>query len=209
MSQHDRDIVALVLAAGRGKRFGVDKRSIALEGGKTLLEATVDSVIPHFSRLYIVIRDADDPGRLRLRLPMTVVRSVRADGGMGYSIADGVAALEDSKAAAVAVLLGDMPCIEPETFRTLITQAGEDRIVRPEFQGRAGHPVIFGRAFWRELINLQGKEGARSVIHRHLDACIHIEVDDPGVRMDADRPEDLDVLRARYRRLAGRRIVGA
>jgi molybdenum cofactor cytidylyltransferase len=30
---------------------------------------------------------------------------------------------------------------------------------------------------------------------------MHIEVDDPGVLMDADRPEDLQALRERYRLL--------
>lgn len=39
---------------------------------------------------------------------------------------------------------------------------------------------------------LTGDEGARSVVRRHRHACIEIEVQDPGVVQDVDRPEDLD-----------------
>jgi molybdenum cofactor cytidylyltransferase len=51
---------------------------------------------------------------------------------------------------------------------------------------------------WEKLAPLQGAEGSESVIQRHLQACLHIEFYDPGVLMDADRPEDLQALRERY-----------
>ncbi|NVK40153.1 MAG: nucleotidyltransferase family protein [Oceanospirillaceae bacterium] len=197
MSDKSR-VLAVVLAAGRGRRFGRDKRREPLDDGKTLLRATLDRVSPHFAQVRVLLRPEDDAGALQVD-SYPVVRSANADRGMGFSIADGFVAIRDMEAIAAAVLLGDMPCIEPETFRALLEHASADRIVRPEFHGRAGHPVIFGRTFWGELAGLEGEEGARSVIHRHPDACMHIEVDDPGVLMDADRPEDLEALRTRYR----------
>ncbi|MFC6669852.1 nucleotidyltransferase family protein [Marinobacterium aestuariivivens] len=158
MNQHDRGIVALVLAAGRAKRFGVDKRGIELEGGKTLLEATVASVSPFFESVFVVVRSEDDGEAMHIGHEK-LVRSLNADRGMGFSIADGFAALKHSQAVAAAVLLGDMPCIEPDTFSVLMEHAAADRIVRPEYHGRAGHPVIFGRDFWGELCQLQGRRG--------------------------------------------------
>jgi molybdenum cofactor cytidylyltransferase len=192
-------VVALVMAAGRARRFGTDKRREMLLPDGTLLAATVQSMAAAFNGVWVVLRSDDDPAMLGLTDPrLQIIRSARADQGLGFSIADGFRALCASQATAAAVLLGDMPCIEPETFASLIEHAAADRIVRPQFHGRAGHPVIFGRDFWGELSQLQDGEGARSVIHRHLDACMHIEVDDPGVLMDADRPEDLEALRECY-----------
>ena len=195
---HESDVIALVLAAGRGRRFGQDKRCVVLDDGKTLLRATLDTLKPHFAQVRVVVRPEDSSDALQIDQEH-LIRSLNADRGMGFSIADGFSALPESQAKAAAVLLADMPCIEPETFQLLIEHAGADRIVRPEFHGRGGHPVLFGRDFWGNLSHLQGEEGARSVIHAHQDACIFIEVDDPGVLMDADRPDELEALQARYR----------
>ncbi|UTW10149.1 nucleotidyltransferase family protein [Marinobacterium rhizophilum] len=195
--------IALVMAAGRARRFGADKRCEMLLPDCTLLQATVQSMAAAFDSVRVVIRSDDDPAELGLESAMAVVRSPRADQGLGLSIADGFSTLHGSQATAAAVLLGDMPCIAPGTFTMLIEQAAADRIVRPEYQGHAGHPVIFGRNFWGELSQLQDEEGARSVIQRHPEACMRIKVDDPGVLMDADRPEDLEALRARYQGMRG------
>jgi len=197
---NDNGVIAIVLAAGRAQRFGEDKRQIVLDDGKSLLRATVDSVLPSFEQVFVVLRPEDSSTALQLEQER-LIRSVNAERGMGYSIADAFSALLQNQAEVAAVLLADMPCIEPATFQVLIEHAGADRIVRPEFHGRGGHPVLFGREFWGELSRLDGEEGARSVIHAHPEACIFIEVDDPGVLMDADLPEDLEALRERYRLL--------
>jgi molybdenum cofactor cytidylyltransferase len=202
-AETDRRVLALVMAAGRARRFGADKRQQRLLPECTLLAATVQSMATAFGSVRVVIRSDDDPVKLGLEPATDVVRSLRADQGLGFSIADGFRALHRSQATAAALLLGDMPCIAPKTFARLAEQAAADRIVRPEYRGIPGHPVIFGRNFWSELSQLQDEEGARSVIQRHPEACMHIEVDDPGVLMDADRPEDLAALRERYQGMQG------
>lgn len=57
--------------------------------------------------------------------------------------------------------------------------------------GRQGHPVVFGRTFWPELMRLTGDEGARSVLRSHRDCCVLLEVDDAGVLRDVDTPDAL------------------
>nr|WP_082708454.1 nucleotidyltransferase family protein [Marinobacterium profundum] len=198
VAETDYKVLALVMAAGRARRFGADKRRETLLHDRTLLAATVQSMAAVFDSVRVVIRGDDEPAELGLESATDVVRSPRADQGLGFSIADAFSTLRSSQALAAAVLLGDMPCIEPGTLARLVEQAAADRIVRPEYQGKPGHPVIFGRNFWSELSRLQDEEGARAVIQRHPEARMHIEVDDPGVLMDADRPGDLQALRERY-----------
>ncbi|WP_227819831.1 nucleotidyltransferase family protein [Marinobacterium aestuarii] len=211
-------VVALVMAAGRARRFGTDKRREMLLQNSPLLVATVQSMAAVFDSVRVVIRSDDDPAELGLEpataLPVgavlvTTVRSVHADQGLGFSIADGFSTLRAPQAIAAAVLLGDMPCITSGTFAMLIEHAAADRIVRPAYQGEAGHPVIFGRDFWGELSQLQDEAGARSVIQRHPEACMRIKVDDPGVLMDADRPEDLAALRERYQSMGTSEYLSA
>jgi len=43
-----------------------------------------------------------------------------------------------------------------------------------------------------ELLALDGDQGARSVVERHLDALKLVECDDPGILLDIDRKGDLE-----------------
>lgn len=185
-------VVALVLAAGRARRFGNDKRLAQLPQRGPLLAATLESLRPHFSEIRVVVGIEDDPVHLGIAKDIGSIFVESTEHGMGASLAAGIRMLRDeSQAAAVAVVLGDMPWVSRESYALLCTQASDRAIVRPFYRGQDGHPVLFGRCFWGSLQQLTGDEGARSVVRRHRDACIEIEVQDPGVVQDVDRPADL------------------
>lgn len=182
-------MIALVMAAGASRRFGDgDKRLAPLADGGTLLATTVESLQTGFSDVRIVLGTGDTAADLELPEAARIIRAPNAGTGMGSSIADAVHTLEGEKAAALAICLGDMPWIREGTLTSLVHQATESRIVRPTHQGRPGHPVFFGRAFWPELTQLTGDQGGRQVLRRH-EACYHpVCVDDPGVLTDIDYP---------------------
>lgn len=185
-------VVALVLAAGRARRFGNDKRLAHLPQRGPLLAATLATLRPHFGEIRVVLGIDDDRRTLGISDDIVTIRARSADQGMGKSLAAGVRALStESQAHAVAVMLGDMPWVSRESFALLCTQSSDQAIVRPFYRGQGGHPVLFGRCFWGSLEQLTDDEGARSVVRRHRDACIEIEVQDPGVVRDVDRPVHL------------------
>ncbi|GEK74361.1 MULTISPECIES: nucleotidyltransferase family protein [Halomonas] len=191
--------VAVILAAGASRRFGAtDKRLARLPSGRTLLAATLATASVVFPRLWVVLREDDDPVALGLAPDTPILRAHRAADGLGASLADAFAALCSdpslSRAPAAAVLLGDMPGIAPETLAALRDAAGPGRIVRPRHAGRPGHPVLFGRDVWAELAALDGDEGARRAIAHHRDCSHEIGVDDPGIHLDIDAPDDLTAL---------------
>jgi molybdenum cofactor cytidylyltransferase len=188
---HD-PVVALVLAAGRARRFGNDKRRARLPGRGPLLAATLATLRPHFADIRVVLRDDDDRQALGIAEDIATIFTAEAVKGMGASLAAGMRALSrDSHAEAVAILLGDMPWVRDETLRALRARACTQSIVRPVFHGQAGHPVIFGRAFWPWLCRLEGDTGARDVVHDHRSSCIDIETQDSGILRDIDHPRDI------------------
>jgi molybdenum cofactor cytidylyltransferase len=112
--------------------------------------------------------------------------------GMGHSIARGAShILERCGERPVVVALGDMPRVQPETFRALIAQLCNDplAIIAPSYRNRRGHPVVFGKAHLAALAGLSGDRGAFAILERTPPRMI--EVDDPGVLQDIDTPEDL------------------
>ncbi|MBB4865067.1 molybdenum cofactor cytidylyltransferase [Pseudomonas nitritireducens] len=184
-------VVALVLAAGRGSRFGADKRRATLPDGRSLLAHSVECAQAVFDEVRVVLRDGERAEDFGLPSGCRVIHSPEAALGMGHSLAAGAASLSDCDAVAVAILLGDMPWIAAQTLRALTGAANASTILFPLFDGQRGHPVIFGRDFWSALTHLTGDEGARTVVQAHRDRCVTLEVTDPGVLRDVDTPDAL------------------
>ncbi|MFK0314414.1 nucleotidyltransferase family protein [Pseudomonas sp. NPDC090233] len=185
------NVVALVLAAGSSVRFGGDKRRATLADGRSLLVHSVERACAVFSDVRVVVRAGERDEDLGLPADCRIITSPEAALGMGHSLAAGAASLADSEAQAVAILLGDMPWIEPATLRRLAEVASASTIVLPRQSGQQGHPVIFGCDFWSELTQLSGDEGARSVVKAHRDRCVVLELNDAGVLRDIDTPQDV------------------
>ena len=61
-------------------------------------------------------------------------------------------------------------------------------VAAPFHAGRRGHPVGFAAACYAALAALAGDEGAKSVVAAHGDSLARIDVDDAGTLRDIDRP---------------------
>ncbi|MFJ4383821.1 NTP transferase domain-containing protein [Pseudomonas sp. NPDC089408] len=184
-------VVALLLAAGRGTRFGADKRRATLADGRSMLAHSVQRARAVFDDVRVVLREGERGEDFGLPADCRIIDSPDAALGMGHSLAAGAQSLGDSQAQAVAILLGDMPWIESATLRRLVEACSASNIVLPRHAGQQGHPVIFGRDFWPALGQLSGDEGARAVVRAQRDCCVVIEVADVGVLRDVDTPQGL------------------
>jgi molybdenum cofactor cytidylyltransferase len=63
-------------------------------------------------------------------------------------------------------------------------------IVVPRYQNRRGHPVIFSRALFAELLAAPLDQGAKAVVHAHRDETLEIDTNDEGAIIDIDTPEE-------------------
>ncbi|WP_372778637.1 NTP transferase domain-containing protein [Litorivivens sp.] len=179
-----RPVGVLLLASGASRRFGSDKRLAQLPSGLTLLEhmlAIIDSAgLP----CRVTVRHGDSlgiPHKLEL---------MRANEGMGSSIAGAVALLSDDFDA-LMILPVDLPALRSDTLTRLARGVGKDTLRRPVFDGNPGHPVVFGKAYYGDLGALAGEGGAQSVLDTHLQSLEQIVVDDCGVCCDIDTPDAL------------------
>lgn len=187
------NVIALVLAAGFSRRFGADKRRGKMADGRGLLQATLQQALAAYSKVFVVLREEDDPNLLGVPENVQVISSHNAERGLGATLADGVSVLsaKNVEAKGLAVLLGDMPWIAQSTHHRLIEKISSDSILRPVYRGIGGHPVLFGRDFWAALQLLDGDTGARSVLKTQPQVCIDVELNDPSIIIDVDSPDDL------------------
>ncbi|MFZ3042057.1 MAG: nucleotidyltransferase family protein [Thiobacillus sp.] len=196
------EIVGILLAAGRGSRFGSDKLLHPLADGTPMAVAAAASLLQACGRVIAVLRPGCGAlaGRLAA-IGCEPLPCAEADAGMGHSLACGVLAAPD--AAGWLVALADMPFIAPASHHAVATnlRAGAS-LAASEFAGRRGHPVGFAGKWRDQLAQLGGDQGGKSILDAHAQGLVLCRVDDPGVLCDIDRPEDLDTHHPRLGRFA-------
>jgi len=172
--------------------MGRPKASLHIDD-ETFLQRAVRTLAAGGCTEVIVVHNPDEPATADL-VPEGSARSTWG-GGAGTQQVDslraGLRALPETAMAAI-VLPVDHPLVRPATVAALINafQTRGAPIVRPTCQGRHGHPVVFGASLFSELLDDDLPEGARTVVHRHVNESESVEVDDPGVLADVDTPED-------------------
>jgi len=189
-------IVGILLAAGRGLRFGGAKllAPLATDDSSqrmTVGEAACRRLAAACPDVVAVVRPDDQPLAALLHASgARVVECPRADDGMGASLACGVAAAADADGWVVA--LADMPWIAPATIAEVVAALLKGAVAAAPFhRGERGHPVGFGKACGPALAALSGDEGARHVVAALRDRLVRIDVDDAGAVRDVDTQADL------------------
>ncbi|MCY4040905.1 MAG: nucleotidyltransferase family protein [Gammaproteobacteria bacterium] len=195
-------IAALILAAGYSRRFGSDKRHYRRTSEKPpMLIETLSKYTQAFDPCFVVIRTDDgEIGRLlaaHFDQQVQVIASHEAVFGMGASLADGVRHIlaKHTELHGLFVGHGDMPLVRSGSLARLnqtmkgLSPFMSEAILRPEFNGVPGHPVGFTHGFLHELSQLSGDVGAKSVLTSHPSAVQTVDLDDPGICVDFDKPE--------------------
>lgn len=190
---------AIVLAAGAGRRFGGRKLAAIFEG-RPLIAGALDAAFAAPARGVFLATDGDpelagiarDHARaLGREDDLRVLAVARAVEGMGASLATAIQALPIDAGGAF-VFLGDMPRVPAGVPRALAAALDQTHdVAAPCFDGRRGHPVLFGRAHFPALRTLGGDVGAQGVLAAAGSRVALIESPDAGVLFDVDRPEDL------------------
>jgi len=190
-------IPGLILAAGLSSRMGRPKALLpAGSGGPSFVHRLSSALLEGGVADVIVVGRADDSAlRLEVERLGTGVRYVvnpRADEGQLSSVLAGLNAADRPGVHGVLVAPVDAPLVQPATVRALLTAfaARHAPIVRATYRGRHGHPVVFGRVVFDALRHADPSLGAKSVVRSHAADAVDVEVDDPAVVHDIDRPDD-------------------
>ena len=210
-------VCAVVLAAGLGRRMGALKAPQQAEGrlagdpalklalrigGKSILRRVVETALASPVDEVVVVLghgahelEQELPGNRQLR----VVYNPDYATGQSSSLKAGVRAIA-SQAQAVVFLLGDQPLISAQAIAALVSafRNKPSAVVRPLYRGTPGHPVLFSRALFSELLQVTGDQGGRELIARHEADVATVELNlEPSV--DIDTRDDYSQLERKFR----------
>ncbi|MEV4756557.1 NTP transferase domain-containing protein [Micromonospora sp. NPDC049559] len=183
-------VAGLVLAAGGGRRYGGPKALVRLDGRLLVERATVTARDGGCDPIVAVLGAA--AGTVRARADLTGVVPVENPDwatGLGSSLRAGLAALRETDAVAVVVLLVDMPGIGAEAVRRLAARAEPGALAVAGYGPRTGHPVLLGRDHWAGVARLAaGDVGARPYLREHRALVRVVPCDDVADDTDLDTP---------------------
>lgn len=193
----ESEVGAVLLAAGGSTRFGRPKQLLEWQG-RPLVAHVADIIwMAGLSPIVVVGAEADAVTEALEGRPVQILRNYRWQEGMSSSVHAGLAALPPSTKAALFLQV-DQPYITPHLLQSLVQRWRESSpaLVVPTWKGRRGSPVLFDRALFPELGGVTGDVGGRMIIDEHAEETATLDVDDPLLLADMDRPADYERLRA-------------
>ena len=190
-------IVAVILSAGESSRMGRPKALLPIDGMRFIERIVTALKKTRVGEIIAVLGHNAEEMRQKISdLPVKIVVNPQYRQGQLSSLIAAIRAIEDGEKAqsvdGILVHLVDHPYLNPELVNLMIDRFYETKklIVVPRYQGRRGHPVIFSRQLFAELLAAPVDQGAKPVVHGHRGETLEIDTDDAGVTVDIDTPEE-------------------
>ncbi len=192
-------VAAVVLAAGRSTRMGVNKLLEDLDG-KPVVRRVVEAALASRCRPVCVVlgHQADDVAAALTGLDIILVHNPDHAEGMATSLIAGVRAVPDTAHAAL-ICLGDMPLVTPVIMNAILdglASHAHARAVVPVAAGRRANPVLITRGLFDDVKTLSGDVGAKALLEKAGPDLVDVLIDDEAVLLDVDTPEALARARA-------------
>ena len=186
-------IIAVVLSAGESSRMGRPKALLPIEGQRFIERIIRVIGQSKVDRTIVVLGHHADQLRGQIEhLPVEVVINPDYRSGQLSSLQAAIRHIKnDDRCDGILVHLVDHPFIDAALVNALIESFCEAKklIVVPSYKGKRGHPVIFSRELFKELLNAPVDQGAKAVVNAHRPETLEIEWQDEGITLDIDTPE--------------------
>jgi len=190
-------VSAIVLAAGSSQRMGRSKQLLPL-GPKPVIRHCLDGIISAGILDIVVVlgTDGEEIAAAVSGMPVRTVVNPDPRSDMAGSVRLGLRQA-DRASTGVLICLADHPLVSSGTIKGLLNvhHSGPDSILIPLYQGRRGHPTLFPRKAIEDIFSL---ETLRDVIARRAGSVRAMDVDDEGVVLDLDTPEDYERIKRRF-----------
>ena len=188
-------VTAVILAAGQSQRMGQTKQLLPW-GGTTVLGQTIRN-LKQTAVHNLVVVTGHEAAAVEAIADATRIPHLHnpeyAAGEMLSSLQTAVQQLPE-QITAVLVMLADQPMVKPETIDQILAAywQGHGDLIAPVFAGQRGNPVLIGRAYFEELLNLLPGDAPRTLLKRHTDKLHLVTVATDSILRDLDDPEQYE-----------------
>ena len=188
VSRSQAEVWGVIPCSGTSSRMGTPKAMLDA-GGRTFIERVIHAHrAGGCGHVLVALPTLDGPVAAKaVEAGAQVVLNPCPEEGPIGSLRASLRVL-DHAVEGVSFCPVDHPLIHEDTVQYLIDMFRQSQapLLVPTFNGKRGHPVLFHRMLFEELLNDELPEGARTVVLRHLDDTTSVPVDDEGTVVDID-----------------------
>ena len=190
---HINNTGVIILAAGESSRLGSPKQLLVYSGA-TLLQHAIEAAQSSDAGIVIVVLGANADLITDELKPATanIVVNAAWKEGMASTIRYGLQTLVklNPQAEAVIVMVADQPFVTADLLNNLmeVNRKEQRSIVAGKYGDTFGTPVLFGKRFFPELLELTGDVGAKSLVRKYMNDAAFVPF--PKGDIDIDTMED-------------------
>ena len=193
MENDSANVGAVILAAGSSSRMGIPKQTLQFQGTSLLRRATLAALDAKCRPIDVVTGAHADVCRRELdQLEASEAFNADWQTGMASSVRAGIERLVsiDPHVSGTVLLLCDQPHVTSDVISTLLAahHTTGRPVVASTYNGTFGVPALFSRILFSELMQLEGKSGAKEIIKRHASNAHFLPF--PEGTVDVDTPDD-------------------
>lgn len=186
-----------MLAAGASKRLGKPKQELLYQG-KTLLQHAIDVAVASACKPIVVVIGANAEKLSTENMGEAVVTVLNPEWqeGMASSIRFGLGKLcsIEPEVSEAVLMVCDQPFVDAALLNKLVhTKQGSGKgVVACAYGNTLGTPALFDKAYFKELMALKGKGGAKEFLFKYNADTASVPF--PQGDVDIDTPADYDAL---------------
>ncbi len=191
MNMNSPKICGVILAAGMSRRMGSFKPTLPI--GDTTFVKRIISMMREAGISEIFVVAGANRKELTEHLKDEDVRMLfNAQYETTQMLESIKLAIREVQRYADAIILTPVDVALPDgaAYRTVLRHYGEADCIRPVFQEKGGHPVLIGRQVFSPILAYEGENGLKGALKEAGAQTIEVKINQPGILMDADTPED-------------------
>ncbi|MDE2490681.1 MAG: nucleotidyltransferase family protein, partial [Elusimicrobia bacterium] len=199
-------VPGLVLAAGRGRRFGEGSKLLADVDGRPVLRHVVEAALAaRLDPVVVVLGAGAEAGLLAIEglddPRLRVVFNPAWKSGKASTFETGLREVP-ADAPGVITLLGDMPRVKTWLIERVLSEFElSGKLCFPIYDGPEGPvkgwPTAYPRELFGEIRRLVGDDTAMSAVRQHWSEAVKIPLDDASTQADIDTARDLELLKVK------------
>jgi molybdenum cofactor cytidylyltransferase len=187
-----KPLAALILSGGESRRMGSPKALLPYRG-TTFVEHLIDATRhPRVGITRIVVgAHAEQISKKLGDYTASIVLNENWQQGQLSSLQTAMRSIPAGSTSGIIVCPVDHPIVSAALVAQLIEEfySSGKPIVVPVFQGRRGHPMIFGAPLYDELLAASAEIGARQVVWAHSADVVEVPTEEEGVALNLNDPE--------------------
>lgn len=180
-------IGCVIMAAGNARRFGENKLAAALDG-RSLIRRCLNAVPAEQFEKVVVVTQYPEIMELAGEFHFAAVHNPHPDWGISHTIKLGLTELRDCDG--VLFQVADQPLLRRGSVSELaaLWRRQPEKIAALGHGGIRGNPCLFPAKFFPELMELREDHGGNTVIRRHEEDLVLLEVGRQELT-DVDTPQ--------------------